>query len=394
MAHLPQAVPVLNRRGPVEMRPAHLCHDLTKALRILSGRGGGAVEFHHQMRLFRQAGAVLRVEDGRRRFIHELDPCHGNAHLDRRHHRVHRRLERIEGADGGGDRLGLAMKFQRQFGDKAQRPFRSDEKPGQVIAGCGFARAGPGADHAAIGQHHLKRHDVVAHRPVANGGGAGCAGGGHAPERGIGTGVDGEHQAGRAQFGIQRLARQAGLDDGLKIAGAHRKDAVHAAEIDAKPAMKGNRVALKRCPSAPADHRQAVAGADRDQGRDLRRRFGEGDGIGGHGGEPGFIPAMFGEIPRRTAEARAKKGLKFGKGRVARHGSASAEIGEDRRGVAGGRELDMVKLRAVADKRDREDRVIAGAHLHRLAVQAVLDGQGDATRFDGQEQTEIEGDGV
>ena len=55
------------------------------------------------------------------------------------------------GQIAGADRLGNAVQPQRQLGDDAERAFRADDQPRQIVAGRGFSRAARGGHHLAVG---------------------------------------------------------------------------------------------------------------------------------------------------------------------------------------------------------------------------------------------------
>ena len=50
-------------------------------------------------------------------------------------------LDRRERADAAGNRLRDAVQLQRELGDDAERAFRADEQPREVVAGRGFLGA-------------------------------------------------------------------------------------------------------------------------------------------------------------------------------------------------------------------------------------------------------------
>ena len=99
-------------------------------------------------------------------------------------------------------------------------PFGADEQARQVVAGGRLARARPGRDDPAVGQHHRQAEHVLAHRAVAHGGRARRARRRHAADRRVGAGIDREHQAGVAQRLVQLHARHAGFDRRVEILGA------------------------------------------------------------------------------------------------------------------------------------------------------------------------------
>ena len=160
----------------------------------------------------------------------------GIADLDRQDHRVDRAFDRRERADRGRDRLGNAVEPQRHLGNDAERAFRSDKQPGQVVAGGGFAGPPRCPNDAAVGEHDRQRQHVLPHRPVSHRVGARGARRRHAAERGVGAGIDREEQAGVAQVFVELLARDARLDGGVEVLGVDPQHAVHLRQVDADAA--------------------------------------------------------------------------------------------------------------------------------------------------------------
>ena len=175
-----------------------------------------------------------------------------------------RRCDRRKGADRGRNRLRNAVKPHRHLGDDAERAFRADEEPGQIVAGRRFAGAPRGADDPAVGQHDGQRQHVLAHRAVAHRVGARGAGRRHAAQRGVGARVDREEQPGVAQILVELLARDPGLDGGVEILGVDPQDPVHLRQVDADAAVQRRDMAFERGAGAEGDDRRLVLGA---QGR-------------------------------------------------------------------------------------------------------------------------------
>ena len=170
-----------------------------------------------------------------------------------------------------GNRFRNAGKPQRQLRDDTERAFRTDHQPREIVAGGGLPGPPCGVDHLAIRQHDFERNDVVFHGAVAHGIGAGAARCGHAAERGIGAGIDRKEKSAVAQLLVERLARDAGLDDAIKILGMHREHFVHVAEIDRDTAARRIDVAFERCPHSEGNYRHAIGRANAD---DLLHLFG------------------------------------------------------------------------------------------------------------------------
>src|SRR5579872_5626340 len=74
---------------------------------------------------------------------------------------------------------------------------------------------------------------VPAHRV-----GAGGAGRRHAADRGVGARIDRKEQARVAQVLVERLSRDARLDDAIEILGVNFDDAVHPRKVDRNAAVR------------------------------------------------------------------------------------------------------------------------------------------------------------
>ncbi len=225
-----------------------VCGDLAEMFRLGRDSRVGAVEFQQQMRRLGQVGPVGGIQNPGGGDIDVFDARRGQPHLHGEDHGVDGPFGRRETANGGGGRLGLTPEFQGQFGDQAQRPFGADEQRGQVIARRRFPGTGASVDDAPVGQHDLQPAHLIAHRAVAH---RRCPAGprcGHTTERGIGAGIDGKHQAGGAEFGVQRLARAARLDAHQHVVGHNFQHRVHVAEVDRNAAARGRGMAFQAVP--------------------------------------------------------------------------------------------------------------------------------------------------
>ncbi len=254
----------------------------------------GAVELEEQRRRLGVARLREAIDDGELRVVDDLHARDGDAELNRLDHGVGRALHRRERAHRGGHGFGPAEQAQRHLGDDAERAFGADEQPGQVVAGRGLPRAAAGVDHTTVRQHHGQPQHVLAHRPVADGGGARGAGGGHAADGGVGAGVDGEHQAGVLQACFQRLPGDAGFHGDVEVVLADAQDARHAGEVDADAAADGVDVTFHRAAHAEGNHRHAVLGAGGDHGRHFVSGQGEDHRVGPGGRVPRLgVTVMF-----------------------------------------------------------------------------------------------------
>ena len=131
--------------------------------------------------------------------------------------RLNRGGERWELADRGADALRDAMQAEPNFGDNAKRAFRPNEKPRQIIAIGGLARAPAGLDDTPIRQHHFKPQNIFANGAIAHRIGAGSARGAHAANGAMAAGINREEQPLGAQKIIQGLARDTGFNQAIHI---------------------------------------------------------------------------------------------------------------------------------------------------------------------------------
>jgi len=86
---------------------------------------------------------------------------------------------------------------------------------------------------------------------------------------------------------VERLARDAGLDDAIEILGVDREDAVHAAGVDRKPAIERIDMSFQRRAGAERHHRRVVPRADLDGVDDVLGGLGEQHRVGRRVGQPG-----------------------------------------------------------------------------------------------------------
>ena len=154
------------------------------------------------------------------------------------------------------------MQPERDLRDHAERAFRSDEQPREVVAGRRFARPRAGTNDLAAGQDHRQPEHVVAHGAVAHGGRAGGARGGHAANRRVGARIDREHQARVSERLAELQSRDAGFNRRVQVLGADAQDAIELAQVDRDAAFHGVHVAFERRPGAERDDRDLKAMTD------------------------------------------------------------------------------------------------------------------------------------
>ena len=186
------------------------------------------------------------------------------------------------------DPLGDAVEAHGDLGDDAERAFRADQQPRQVVAGRRLAGALRRLDDRAVGHHRRDVEHVLAHGAVAHGGGAGGARRRHAADgRLLGAGIDGEEQPEVAQVVVELLARYAGLDHGVEVALVDGQHPVHAREVEGEAAVRGVDVALQRGAGAERDDRHAMRARHPHHLDDLLLALHPDHGVGRLIGDPG-----------------------------------------------------------------------------------------------------------
>ena len=274
MARLPEPRAILGARGPVERAAAKLLCDLAEALGLFLDALIRAVELHEQHRRFRQGELRIEVAGPDLKRVEQLDPRHRQPALDGQDRGIAGSLDTRERAHARRDRLGDALKFQRDLRDQAEGSFRADEQPGQVVASgrlLGPARRG---HDLAIRQHDLQRQHIVLHRAVAHGIRAGGTRRRHAAKRRIGPRIDGKEQSDIAQMLVQHLAGDAGFDHAVEVFRMHGDDALHHRGVDRNAAERRVDVALEGCARAEGHDRHIMRGTQLHDGRDLFRGLG------------------------------------------------------------------------------------------------------------------------
>ncbi len=279
MARLPQAAALFAARRPLEILAAEGAGDFLHGLCLFADRSGAAVELEEERRQFLQRRMAVAIDGRQGQRIEQLDARHGNAELDRLDHGLDRRIDVGEHADRRGHRFRDRVELDRQFGDDAERAFRSDQQACEVVAGRGLARPATGLDDATVSQDDGHAEDVVAHRSVTHGVGSRGTRCRHAAERGIGTGVDREEQAAPLERGVELQAGNPGLDRRVEIVGVHGDDPVHPGETDGQAAVNRQNLSFDRTARAVGNHRHAMTMAEGGHVGNFLRALGEQDAI-------------------------------------------------------------------------------------------------------------------
>ena len=177
--------------------------------------------------------------------VDQLHPRDGDTHLDDLNRGSHCRFNAGKRAGRGRHRFGQGVELDGDFGDDAQGAFAAHHQTGEVVAGRRFASAGSGAYDFTAGGDHFQAQHVFAHGAVANRVGAAGAGGAHAPNRGVGSWVNGEKQARAFDFFIQLFAGNTGLYRDRQVFWVDGQHFVHATQVDADTALHCQQVALQ-----------------------------------------------------------------------------------------------------------------------------------------------------
>src|SRR3954451_23753565 len=108
------------------------------------------MKFKEKKWRFRQGQLRISVAGFDLQFVEQLDARDGNAGLDRRDGGIACRLDRGERADSPRNRFRNAMQLYRDLGDDAERSFRTDEQPREVITGGRFLGAARRRNELAV----------------------------------------------------------------------------------------------------------------------------------------------------------------------------------------------------------------------------------------------------
>jgi uncharacterized protein YfaP (DUF2135 family) len=160
---------------------------------------------------------------------------------------------------------------ERQLRQHAERPFRADEQPEEVIARRTLARAIAEPQHVARAGHDGGRADVVARAAVLDRVDAARVVRDHAADRrpvGAPAGRRRKEEAVRPEVAVQLGVDDARLDVDLQVVRADGHHARHARAIEHDAAADGDRIALEVTRAA----RRADTGVDAARTPPPRRR--------------------------------------------------------------------------------------------------------------------------
>ena len=190
-------------------------------------------------------------------------------------------VDRLEDAEQGAIRLGVAGDAHPRLGRDAEGPLAADDDAGQVVAGVVLRRPAD-LDDLAVGQHELQTEDVVDRdavlqrvRPAGVGGDVAADGAGPLARR-----VGGVVVARRLQVIGQPDVDDARLDHGVAVAEVDFEDPLHPRQGD-HDAAADRQAAAGQARARPArQERDAVLVADLDDRDDLLGRGREDDDVG------------------------------------------------------------------------------------------------------------------
>src|ERR1700722_16478066 len=203
----------------------------------------------------------MQIDRAHLQRIKQFDARDGNAGLDGQDSGPAARFDRGKRTHAARYRFRNAGELERQLGDDAKRAFRADDEPREIVTGAGFLSPARRRHPLAVGKHGFQRKYIVPHGAVAHRVSARGAGRRHAAERSIGAGIDWKEDALIAELLVERLARDAGLDDAVEILGVNREQAVHVAEIERDAPARRIDLAFERSTDAKRDHWHARRGA-------------------------------------------------------------------------------------------------------------------------------------
>ena len=287
-------------RGRVTLRDdvlgALLRRDCTDQLEIGRDRLLRPVGLDEERGHGREVGSFVGVDRGRRPAVDQLGAGHPDAGGDDRD-RGARARRRRRGRRSGATTACSGIPCRRSVSSviTPSVPSEPTNRPRQVVAGGGLRRRAPGPDHAAVGQHGLEGEHVLAHLAVAHRRCPGRVRRGHAAERGVGAGVDGEEEAVRGRGPAEGAPRHACLDGCGEILRRHPDDPVHPRQVERDAARHRDHVPF-----------EARARAERRDGNAVL--VGEGEHRGHLGGalrlddDVGSVRAVEGDVARVEVE--------------------------------------------------------------------------------------------
>ena len=168
---------------------------------------------------------------------------------------------RVEDAQQGPARLGVAGQVDDDLGDDAEGPLVADDQAGQVVARVVLGDAA-GLDDRAVGHDELDAPDVVDRHAVLERVRPARVGRDVAADRAgrLAGRVGGVMEARAGQRPGEPDVDDARLDDRVAVAGVDLEDPLHPGQADHHPAADGERPARQARPAPLGDERDARGG--------------------------------------------------------------------------------------------------------------------------------------
>ena len=295
--------------------------NLLHGLRLLLHAVGRAVKLHQQHGRLAEPQLGIGVDHAHRIGVDQLDPGNGYAHLNDGNGGLYSRLNAGERTHGSRHRFWQGVQAQGDLGDHAQRALAAHHQARQVVACARFLGARASAYHLSAGGHHFQGQHVLAHGAVAHRVGATGAGGAHAPNAGVGAGVNRKKQAGTFDLFVELLAGHAGLHGHGQIFCVDTQHLVHATHVQADAALHRQQMPFQRGAHAKRNDRRFVARRQRHGICDVLGAFGiHHGGRRWHAGERRLVTAMLLTHHQRGGAVSAEalgQGVKQGLGHLA-----------------------------------------------------------------------------
>src|SRR5215469_18858677 len=256
-----------------------VCRDRLCRLRLFRHRAGRTMELEKQGGRYFMIEARILVDRGHLNLVEQLDASNGHTALNRRDYCVYGTLYTWKCADRSRYRFWNSVKTHCQFGDDAERAFRSDKQPSQIVSRCRLSRPSRGSNNAAVGQHHRHRKHILTHRTVTHCIRSGGSRRSHPAERRIGSWVYWKEKPSITQVFIELLARDTRFDRGVEVFGVDLHNAAHVGHVDANPAGQRCHMPLEGGTYAEGNDRRPVLSAQLDNRRHLVGAVGKRDRV-------------------------------------------------------------------------------------------------------------------
>src|SRR5215218_3687820 len=167
LAALPEERPLFVVLGDPDLRGVRLLADVDDAIELVRHLGLGTVQLHDQDRArLREARVHRDLDRLDGEGVHHLDRRRDDPLADDPRDGAARLLSVLERRQKRPHRLRLTDYTQRYLGRYPQRPLRAHERPDQVVSRRVGGLPAAAVRHRAVGQNHLRPHDVVRRETV------------------------------------------------------------------------------------------------------------------------------------------------------------------------------------------------------------------------------------